>query len=127
MLPGEIEAEPSIFLHVSILIQQAYLQQTLDAVRAQTYQASEHIVIDGGSTDGTLDILARAGQGSPIQWSSRIGWESATFVANESEVQHYSFPDGIDIPSGGTFMVTLACVAANGTLDVTMTAQEFTP
>ena len=37
----------------------ATLQATLDSVAAQGYPNVEHIVIDGGSTDGTLDILAR--------------------------------------------------------------------
>src|ERR1700730_4107736 len=34
------------------------LSQTLASVREQGYLAVEHIVIDGGSTDGTLDLLA---------------------------------------------------------------------
>jgi hypothetical protein len=35
------------------------LQATLDSVRAQDYPDIEHIVIDGGSTDGTIDIIRR--------------------------------------------------------------------
>jgi glycosyltransferase len=33
------------------------LQTCIDSVRAQTYPAIEHIVIDGGSTDGTVDLI----------------------------------------------------------------------
>jgi glycosyltransferase involved in cell wall biosynthesis len=33
------------------------LRQTLDSVLQQTYELVEHIVIDGGSTDGTVEIL----------------------------------------------------------------------
>ncbi len=36
------------------------LSQTLASVREQDYPAVEHIVVDAGSTDGTLDILAAA-------------------------------------------------------------------
>lgn len=33
------------------------LQRTIDSIASQTYKNLEHIVIDGGSTDGTLDII----------------------------------------------------------------------
>src|SRR5215831_3552062 len=33
------------------------IKATLDSVAAQDYPHVEHIVVDGGSTDGTLDIL----------------------------------------------------------------------
>lgn len=35
------------------------LERTLESVKAQTYPDIEHIVIDGGSTDGTVDIISR--------------------------------------------------------------------
>jgi len=39
------------------------LRRTLDSVRAQRWDAIEHIVIDGGSNDGTADLLtARSGE-----------------------------------------------------------------
>jgi glycosyltransferase involved in cell wall biosynthesis len=36
-----------------------YIAETIDSVVAQDYPNLQHIVIDGGSTDGTLDILKR--------------------------------------------------------------------
>lgn len=40
----------------------ASIQATLQSINGQTYRQFEHIVVDGGSTDGTLDIVA--------QWST---------------------------------------------------------
>ena len=34
-----------------------FIRETIESIRNQDYPAIEHIVIDGGSTDGTLDIL----------------------------------------------------------------------
>src|SRR5215216_6464970 len=36
-----------------------HLEETIRAVASQTYPNVEHIIIDGESTDGTLDILYR--------------------------------------------------------------------
>jgi len=35
----------------------AYIETAIKSVRAQTYPHIEHVMIDGGSTDGTLDII----------------------------------------------------------------------
>jgi glycosyltransferase involved in cell wall biosynthesis len=36
-----------------------FLEETIESVLAQTYPRLEHIVVDGDSTDGTLDIVKR--------------------------------------------------------------------
>jgi glycosyltransferase involved in cell wall biosynthesis len=45
----------------------ATIEQTLASVRAQDHPDVEHLVVDGGSTDGTVDVL-RAAQG--VRWIS---------------------------------------------------------
>src|SRR5918993_4779401 len=42
-----------------------YLSQCLDSVLAQTYPHVEHVIADGGSTDGTLDTLREYQQKYP--------------------------------------------------------------
>src|SRR4051812_49832637 len=47
---------------------EATIAQTLRSVRTQDVEGLEHVIIDGGSTDGTLDIL-RAADG-PVMFIS---------------------------------------------------------
>lgn len=49
------------------LNQARYLPEALASVRAQSYAAIEHIVVDGGSTDGTPEILR---EHDDVRWVS---------------------------------------------------------
>ena len=48
--------------------QARFIEATIRSVLGQTYPNVEHIIIDGGSTDGTLDILRKYNQ--RIKWIS---------------------------------------------------------
>lgn len=50
---------PRISIVTVCLNSVATLERTIESVHSQTYPNIEHIVIDGGSTDGTLDIIRR--------------------------------------------------------------------
>jgi glycosyltransferase involved in cell wall biosynthesis len=58
---------PSLTIITPCLNAAATLPATLASVRAQEYPGLEHIVVDGGSTDGTLELL-QAAEG--IRWIS---------------------------------------------------------
>uniref|UniRef100_UPI00404A9853 glycosyltransferase family 2 protein n=1 Tax=Gelidibacter sp. TaxID=2018083 RepID=UPI00404A9853 len=50
--------EPLLVSIITIVYNgEKYLQQTIDSVHNQTYKNIEYIIIDGGSTDKTLDII----------------------------------------------------------------------
>lgn len=53
------DAEPLVSIVTVVFNDVANLQRTIDSIASQTYQNIEHIVIDGGSTDGTLDIIRK--------------------------------------------------------------------
>ncbi len=58
---------PRISIITPSFNQARYLPETLASVAAQTHAGIEHIVVDGGSTDGSVDLLRAAPN---IRWIS---------------------------------------------------------
>jgi glycosyltransferase involved in cell wall biosynthesis len=52
---------PSISIVTPCLNAAGTIDEALESVRSQDYPALEHLVVDGGSTDGTVEALRRAG------------------------------------------------------------------
>jgi len=61
---------PFITILTASLNSGATIKKTLESVRKQTFQDIEHIVIDGGSIDETLDILNRYKHSYNLTWIS---------------------------------------------------------
>lgn len=60
---------PTISIVTPSFNQAAYIKGTIESVLTQNYPHTEYLVIDGGSTDGTLDILRR--YEDHLQWVSK--------------------------------------------------------
>lgn len=91
---------PLISVVTPSLNQAAFLERTLRSVAEQDYPNIEHIVVDGGSTDGSVEILERwtdrlsrwvsepdTGQANAI--NKGLGWTSGEIVAYINSDDYY--------------------------------------
>ena len=61
-------AKPLVSILTPSFDQAAWLPANLASVACQTYPRIEHLVMDGGSTDGSVEILREAGE--TVRWRS---------------------------------------------------------
>jgi glycosyltransferase involved in cell wall biosynthesis len=85
-VPGE---SPLVSILTPSFEQGRFLPDCLTSVSRQTYPRIEHVVVDGGSTDGTLDVLESAGDG--VRWVSEPDEGQAdavnkAFAASQGEI-----------------------------------------
>jgi glycosyltransferase involved in cell wall biosynthesis len=83
------------------------LRDTIDSVRTQDYQDIEHVFIDGGSTDGTLEIIeslcpnavVRRNITGGISRAMNVGIEAATgdVIAHLHSDDYYAQTDVISV------------------------------
>ena len=60
---------PLVSVLTPSLDQERYLRDCLESVARQTYDAIEHVVMDGGSRDGSVEVLERSSRGG-LRWRS---------------------------------------------------------
>jgi GT2 family glycosyltransferase len=65
-----VTTRPLVSVVTPTLNRATLLEGTLESVAAQTYPSVEHIVVDGGSTDGTRALLERWQGRSGLRWVS---------------------------------------------------------
>lgn len=61
---------PFFTIITASLNNESTIKQTVESIQSQTFQNLEHIVIDGGSNDGTIDILKQREHSYNMFWIS---------------------------------------------------------
>ena len=94
---------PLVSVVTPVLNSASTIELTLTSVAAQTHPRIEHIVIDGGSSDGTIDVLRRFQSAVPLRWLS--GPDTSMYAAinkgfelAQGEVLSYLNSDDLYLP-----------------------------
>ena len=104
---------PTISVVTPTLNQRAYIEATIDSVLAQDYPGLEYLIIDGGSTDGTLEVLASYGK--HLSWISEADTGQAAAInkgwqRSNGEIVAWLNSDDLYLPGAiqqvGTFFST---------------------
>src|SRR5580658_3296860 len=72
--------------------QAQFIEATLRSVKSQHYPALEHIVVDGASTDSTVEILKR--------FAAMPGWEHLRWISEEDRGQSDAINKGFRMATG---------------------------
>jgi len=82
--------------HISIVTpsynQATFLDETLRSVRDQDYPSFEHIVVDGASSDGSVEILK--------QRSAQPGWSHLRWISERDKGQSEALNKGFRLATG---------------------------
>ncbi|MEF8842840.1 MAG: glycosyltransferase family 2 protein [Haloarculaceae archaeon] len=73
---------PTVSIITPSFNQAEYIGETLDSVKFQDYPNIEHIVMDGGSSDGTVEILKEYENSYGLEWVSQSDGGQANAINN---------------------------------------------
>ena len=72
--------------------QRKFLEECLRSVKEQSYAPLEHIVVDGGSTDGSVELL--------LEYSAKPGWSHLRWISERDRGQSDALNKGFRSATG---------------------------
>ena len=109
---------PLVSVVTPSLNQAGFLEEAILSVAHQDYPAAEHIVIDGGSTDGTVELLHRSPQ---VVWASEPDRGQSAAVnkgLSRAKGEIIGWLNSDDLYEPNAFRTAAAYLAANPDVDV---------
>lgn len=91
-MPTRTQEMPKISIVTPSFNHAGFIEEALLSVKKQNYPNLEHIVVDGGSTDGTLEILQRYG--------SQPGWGHLRWTSEPDHGQSDALNKGFRLAQG---------------------------
>ncbi len=117
--PTRVPSEPLVSIVTPSYQHARFLRETIESVLDQDYAPIELIVMDGGSDDGTVEVLQS--YGDRIQWRSEPD-EGQTHAINKGMAlargQILAYLNSDDVLAPGAVRAAVAAFAADPLLDV---------
>lgn len=88
-----IMANLKVSIVTAVYNSEATIEKAIDSVRFQSYQFKEHIIVDGKSSDNTLDII-----------KSRI-WDGLKYISEEDSGIYNAINKGLSMCSGDLIII----------------------
>lgn len=95
-----------------------YLESTIRSVLEQSYDRVEHLIVDGGSTDGTLDIVARYPHVKLIAGRDRNMYDALNKGLRAAEGEIIGCLNSDDLYAPGALERVVAAFGADAACDV---------
>lgn len=86
------QIRPKISIVTPSFNQGPFIEEALRSVKEQNYPAVEHVVVDGASTDGTVEILKR--------YAGTPGWEHLRWISEPDDGQTDALNKGFRMVNG---------------------------
>jgi glycosyltransferase involved in cell wall biosynthesis len=83
-----VDESPLVTIITPSFNQARFLPATLESVAYQSYGAIEHIVLDGGSTDGSADIIRSWAETHDVVWRSAPDGGQADAIVQGAAMAH---------------------------------------
>jgi len=113
-----VEASPTISIVTPVLNRRNLIETSLSSVREQGGNAYEHLVVDGGSTDGTRDVISSDATARLIDAPGSSLYEAINIGIRQASGRIICLLNSDDTLAPGALQAVTTASASNPTADI---------